>query len=49
MMGVERAAAHLLTCIEKKPIRYTAPWTMIPLVKFRKWMLRLSIIRKGGT
>jgi len=45
MMGVERAAAHLLTCIEKKPIRYTAPWTMIPLVKFRKWMLRLSIFR----
>jgi short-subunit dehydrogenase len=48
MMGVERAAQHLLTVIEKKPIRYTAPWIVIPLVKFRKWMLRLSIIRKGG-
>ena len=44
MMGVERAAAHLLTCIEKKPIRYTAPWSVIPLVKFRSWMLRLSIL-----
>jgi short-subunit dehydrogenase len=46
MMKAERAAAHLLTCIEKKPIRYTAPWAMIPLVKFRNWMLRLSIFAK---
>lgn len=42
MMGVERAALHVLTCIEKRPIRYTAPWGAIPLVKFRSWMLRLS-------
>jgi short-subunit dehydrogenase len=44
MMGVERAAQHLLSCIEKKPIRYTAPWFVIPLVKFRGLMLRLSVI-----
>jgi len=44
MMGVERATQHLLSCIEKKPIRYTAPWFVIPLVKFRSLMLRLSII-----
>jgi hypothetical protein len=25
MIGVERATQHLLSCIEKKPIRYTAP------------------------
>jgi len=43
MMGVERATQHLLSCIEKKPIRYTAPWIVIPLVKFRRWMLRLKI------
>ena len=42
MMGVERAALHVLACIEKKPVRYTAPWAVIPLVKFRSWMLRLS-------
>jgi short-subunit dehydrogenase len=42
MMGVERAAQHVLACIEKKPVRYTAPWAAIPLVKFRSWMLRLS-------
>ena len=42
MMGVERAALHVLACIEKKPVRYTAPWAVIPLVKFRNWMLRLS-------
>jgi len=43
MMGVERAAQHLLSCIEKKPVRYTAPWFVTPLVKFRSLMLRLSI------
>lgn len=44
MMGVERAAQHVLACIEKRPVRYTAPWAAIPLVKFRSWMLRLSIM-----
>jgi short-subunit dehydrogenase len=42
MMGVERAARHVLACIEKRPVRYTAPWAAISLVKFRSWMLRLS-------
>jgi short-subunit dehydrogenase len=41
MMGVERAVKHMLACIEKKPVRYTAPWFVIPLVKIRSWMLRL--------
>lgn len=40
MMGVERAAKHMLRCIDRKPVRYTAPWIVIPLVKFRSWMLR---------
>lgn len=43
MMGVERAAAHVLACIEKRPARYTAPRMMIPLVKFRDWMLRRKL------
>jgi short-subunit dehydrogenase len=42
MMSVERGAEHVLACIEKKPVRYTAPWIVVPLVKFRRWMLRLS-------
>jgi short-subunit dehydrogenase len=44
MMGVERATQHVLSCIEKRPIRYTAPWFVSPLVKFRSLMLRLSVI-----
>jgi short-subunit dehydrogenase len=44
IMGVERAAQHLLSCIEKKPVRYTAPKVVIPLVKFRSWMLRLRML-----
>jgi short-subunit dehydrogenase len=42
MISVERAVQHLLKCIEKKPVRYTAPGVAIPLVKFRKWMMRLN-------
>ena len=44
MMGVDRAVRHLLVCIDKKPIRYSAPWIIIPLVKFRGWILRLSTL-----
>jgi short-subunit dehydrogenase len=44
MMSVDRAVAHLLSCIEKKPIRYTAPRIVIPLVRFRNWMLRLRVL-----
>ena len=42
MMSVEKAIDHLQTCIEKKPICYTAPRIAIPLVKFRKLMMRLG-------
>ncbi len=41
MMSVDRAAQHLLACIDKKPVRYTAPWIVIPLVKLLAWMLRI--------
>ena len=44
MMGVDRAVRHLLICIDKKPIRYTAPWIVIPLVKFRGLIMRLSTL-----
>jgi short-subunit dehydrogenase len=40
MMSVERAAGHVLKCIKKKPVRYTAPTVVIPLVRFRSWWLR---------
>ncbi len=43
MMSVERATRHVLSCIEKKPVRYTAPRIAIPLVKFRSWTLKLKI------
>jgi short-subunit dehydrogenase len=42
MMSIEKAIDHLQTCMEKKPIRYTAPRIAIPLVKLRKLMLRLG-------
>jgi short-subunit dehydrogenase len=40
MMSVERATDHILKCMAKKPLRYTAPKIVIPLVKFRDFMLR---------
>jgi len=44
IMSVDRAKDHLLKCISKKPIRYTAPKIIIPLIKFRCWMLRLKTL-----
>ncbi|NIT61709.1 MAG: SDR family NAD(P)-dependent oxidoreductase [Aliifodinibius sp.] len=42
MMSVEKAVDHIETCLRKKPVRYTAPQIAIPLVKFRKLMMRLG-------
>ena len=42
MIDVHRATYHLLQCIEKKPMRRTAPRIVIPLVRFRDRMLRWS-------
>jgi short-subunit dehydrogenase len=42
MMSVEKAVDHLEFCISKKPACYTAPRIAIPLVKFRKLMMRLG-------
>jgi short-subunit dehydrogenase len=44
IMGVDRAVRHLLSCIEKKPVRYTAPWIAIPLVRSLNWMLKLRLL-----
>jgi len=44
MMGVERAAQHLVSCIEKKPVRFTAPRIVIPFVKLYSSLLRLKIL-----
>ncbi len=42
MMSVDKAVDHLEACMKKKPARYTAPKIMIPLLKFRKLMMRLG-------
>lgn len=43
MMSVKKAVDHIERCIEKKPAVYTAPRIALPLVIFRKWMLKLSL------
>jgi short-subunit dehydrogenase len=42
MMSVEKAVDHLEICIRKKPVRYTAPKIVIPLVKIRRMMMKLG-------
>ncbi len=42
MMSVEKAVDHLEYCIRKKPVRYTTPKIAIPLIKFRKLMIKLG-------
>ncbi|MBN2104650.1 SDR family NAD(P)-dependent oxidoreductase [bacterium] len=43
MISVEKAVSHILKCIEKRPVRYTAPRIIVPLVNFRCFMMRLSL------
>lgn len=45
MIEVEKAVHHVLTCLERKSITYTAPWIVIPLVKLRRWIFKLNILR----
>lgn len=42
MMSVEKAVDHLEACINKRPVSYTAPKIMIPLIKFRKLIMKLG-------
>jgi short-subunit dehydrogenase len=46
MMSKEKAVSHLLKCIKKKPVRYSAPRIMIPLVKFVNRRLRGRLKKK---
>jgi len=43
MITVEESVEHLLVCIDKKPIQYTAPKIAIPFAKFRSIMLGLKV------
>ncbi len=42
MISVEKAVTHLEQCIKKRPVRHTAPRIVIPLIKFRKLMMRMG-------
>ncbi len=43
MMTVDRAAQHVVSCMQNKTARYTAPWIVTPLVKFRNRMLKFAL------
>jgi len=43
MMTVERATRHLISCIKKKPVRYTAPWILVPFIKFGRLILKIKL------
>jgi short-subunit dehydrogenase len=42
IMSAERAVDHLENCIRKKPFCYTAPQIVVPIIKFRKLMMKLG-------
>ena len=44
MMSVDRAVQPLLRCLEKKPIRYTVPKIVVPLLVLIRWQQRLKTI-----
>lgn len=43
MISKDKAVQHLMKCIDKKPVRYTAPKIVIPLIIMRKLMMRLGM------
>jgi short-subunit dehydrogenase len=43
MMSVAKAVDHLESCIRNKPVCHTAPKIVIPLIKFRKLMMKLGV------
>ena len=43
MISVDKAVEHVLHCIEKKPVRYTAPRIVNTIVNFRRFMLNLGM------
>ena len=42
MISVDRATQHLLRCMKKKPIRYTAPKIVRHMIWLRRWALKLK-------
>jgi len=42
MMSAEKAVDHLEKCIRKTPVNYAAPKIDIPLIKFRRMMMRMG-------
>jgi len=42
MMSVDKAVDCVESCIRKKPVSYTAPKRVVPLIKFRKFMMKLG-------
>jgi short-subunit dehydrogenase len=42
MMSTEKAVSHLMKCIIKRPVRYSAPLAMRPLVKIFGLLIRLK-------
>lgn len=43
MISTQKAVDHLIKCIEKKPIRYSAPKIVLPLVWILKCWLRFKV------
>jgi short-subunit dehydrogenase len=44
MMSTEKAVSHLMKCIMKRPVRYSAPIIMMPIVKIFNLVNRLKTI-----
>lgn len=42
MISVEKATKHLLKCIRKKPVRYTAPGFLVPIIKVTAFFANLK-------
>ncbi|MBL1214895.1 MAG: SDR family NAD(P)-dependent oxidoreductase [Ignavibacteriae bacterium] len=42
IISVEKAVEHLLKCIDKKPVQFTAPWFVHPLTLAAGWISKIK-------
>lgn len=48
IMSVQRAMQHVMRCIDKKPVRYTAPKIAMPLIWLRRWALKMKTMQSSN-
>ena len=44
MLSLQQATKYIMRCIDKKPIRFTAPKVIVPFIWLRKWAMKFKVL-----